>query len=460
MAKNVVSAYKNYQVEVAAEIESLMADLACQPIIFAGSGLSRRYISSPNWDDLLKHLCKECAACDKDYAYYRQKFTTNPLVATELAKIYHEWAWGSGKNEFPKDLYSTSSAVDAFLKYRVASHIKSITPGSINDIVDSGLREEISLLQDIRPHAVLTTNYDNFLELIFPDYHPVIGSQILRSQSFSVGEVLKIHGCVSDPASMILTNEDYSLFLKKKKYLSAKLLTYFSEHPVIILGYSAEDPNIRSILSDIDEALPMSGEVIRNIYFVDWMEIVDEGRTPPKEKLLAIDDAKSVRVKSITANDFRWVFETFKSPETISKVSAKTLRALLVRSYELVRHDIPRKTLEVNFSMLEGAVENSGEFAKLFGIATISSPTDVSARYPHSLSDVGIKLGFPGWQGVQKLIDKVKKNDGFDIKASDNAYQATVKIGKNTLYHKYSDEAVNLLMAVKDCKSYKLKKPK
>jgi len=62
-----------------------------------------------------------------------------------------------------------------------------------------------------------------------------------------IGEIFKIHGCITDPAGIVLTDDDYEDWNNKKKYLSAKLLTYFLEHPVLIIGYSAQDPNVLSI---------------------------------------------------------------------------------------------------------------------------------------------------------------------------------------------------------------------
>lgn len=401
--------YKLYQTEVTAEIRDLIADLGCQPIIFAGSGISRRYFSGPSWDDLLQFLSKRCPSCDKDYAYYKQKYG-NPLeTGTAFSELYFEWAWSTGRNEFPKEMYVDGVRRDAFVKYYIAERLKSLVPTSLDRVADRKLRDELASLQEIRPHAVITTNYDSFLELVFPEYASIVGQRILQSQSFSVGEILKIHGCVSDPSSIVITNDDYNQFIRKKKYLSAKLLTYFSEHPVLILGYSAEDRNIRAILSDIDEALPISGDIIRNIYFVDWSASIAPDARPPKEKLLAIDDSKSVRVRCIVANDFSWIYEAFKSPDTINKVSPKLLRALLARSYELVRHDIPRKAIEADFKMLEGAVQNSEEFAKLIGITTIQDPSHITANYPHTLTNVSRALGFPGWHGAHKLMDVVEK---------------------------------------------------
>jgi len=45
------------------------------PVIFAGSGLSKRYLGAPNWDDLLKHFA---AKNGRSLAYYMSKSKANP----------------------------------------------------------------------------------------------------------------------------------------------------------------------------------------------------------------------------------------------------------------------------------------------------------------------------------------------------------------------------------------------
>src|SRR5690606_9804969 len=101
---------------------------------------------------------------------------------------------------------------------------------------------------------------------------------------------------------------DYDAFSKKKKFLSAKLLTFFNEHPLIFVGYSATDPNIRSILSDIDEALPEKGGVIPNVYILEWNPGLGPDSSPPRDKVISTDEDRSIRVKLIESNDFTWVF--------------------------------------------------------------------------------------------------------------------------------------------------------
>jgi hypothetical protein len=136
------------------------------------------------------------------------------------------------------------------------------------------------------------------------------------------------------------------------------------------------------------------------------------------------------------------------------------LRALLHRSYDLVRFDIPRKTVQADFEMLERAVHtNDDSFAKLFGITTIAGPSSNSVSYPYTLTGLAEKVTGEAearWQSVQPYLDRLKKETGIDIKKSDNRYQSSTKTGKKSLVHKYSDDLVDLIMKMKKGKEYKV----
>lgn len=444
--------YTQYIKDVTAEIANCVQTSACQPILFIGSGLSRRYFGGPSWDELLIYLAKTCPNIDKDYAYYKQSLGTPLLVGEEFAKRYQEWAWSKGKNQFPAELFNENVSSGAYIKFKVAEHLRSLTPKTLNSI-PGALKREIEALRKIKPHAIITTNYDQFIELLFPEYQPIIGQQIIRGNTISVGEIFKIHGCVSAPDSLVFTDADYREFIKKKKYLSAKLLTYFSEHPLLFVGYGAGDPNIRAILSDIDEALPVTGGVISNVFLAEWQQTIPATAYPSRERLIAIEDSRSVRINGIEASDFTWIFEVLGSQQALEGVSPKVLRSLLSRSYQLVRHDIPRTTFQADFKMLEHAVADQDSFAKLFGIATISDPSVVTANYPYTLSAVAKKMGYNYWYKAQVLIDQVKQDKKFDLKTNDNKYHIATKYGKSIL-HKYSEDAVALLKKVRKGESY------
>ena len=296
---------------------------------------------------------------------------------------------------------------------------------ALSDVTNKALKAEIAALQGVRPHAVITTNYDRFLELIFPEYQPVIGQNIIHGTQVLFGEIFKIHGCVSDRSSLVFTQSDFDEFTRKKKYLSAKLLTYFSEHPLLFVGYSASDPNIRAILSDIDECIPRRGPpgaIIPNIYILEWRAPMPQDYVPAREKLIEIDEGRSLRINAIETDDFRWVFSAFGTPQPLNAVSPKLLRALLHRSDDSVRHDIPRQTVHADFEMLERAVKTDTEFAKLFGITTVNKAFSHSVDYPYTLTDLAEKVTGKKetyWAAAQLYIDRIKTQKKVDIKKSE-----------------------------------------
>lgn len=273
----------DYRALITEDIGECVSRMGCQPILFVGSGLSKRYFAGPGWDELLATLGKQCPLINKDYAYYKQTLKQQASIGEEFARLYQQWAWGKGRDQFPTEMFNESVPEQAYIKYAIAQHLKSLTPANIADIDNAQMREEIVALQNIHPHALITTNYDQFLEKVFPEYQPVIGQSIIHGTQVLFGEIFKIHGCVSDYQSLVFTEADYSEFTKKKKYLSAKLLTYFSEHPLLFVGYSASDLDIRAVLSDIDECLPRQapyGVVIPNIYILEWRADMPNGYTP------------------------------------------------------------------------------------------------------------------------------------------------------------------------------------
>lgn len=447
-----MSEYNEYQEQIKEDIKNCIETMECLPILFIGSGLSKRYFNAPNWDELLSLMAQK-NPISKPFAYYKQNFSNNCLIGSELAKEYSNWAWSDEKSQFDTTLFSQNYTLDIFLKSKIAEYFNIITPKVFSEISPEH-HEEIELLQGISPHAIITTNYDSFLEVIFPEYETIVGQQILRTQYQSIGEIFKIHGCTSNIENIVLTQEDYNEFTKKKKYLTAKLLTYFLEHPIFIFGYSVSDSNIQAILSDIDEILVTKGELVPNIFLVEWRETIDESKNYPTESLIRLDNGKSLRIKTIITQNLDWIYKSLSTDCPIEKVNPKLLRALLSRTYELVRTDVPRRTVEIDYSELKSALEDKREIGKIYGITTLTNPSAFNIGYPYSLTDVGKEIGYGNWHGANKLLDYIKDTDKICIKESDNRYHIAVKNGNLVVARKYSPEVISLLKKVKNNEEY------
>lgn len=431
-------------------------ELKCQPILFVGTGLSIRYFDGPSWESLLETAAEDCPEVPHSIDYYLQRGDTYPEIGTTLSEYYYDWAWGDGKDEFPDELRSREYPSDIYLKYKISKYFQELTPESIDEIKDDNLREEIKLLQQIQPHAIITTNYDPFLEVLFPDYQPVIGEEILRSDYQSIGEILKIHGCISEPESLILTNDDYNEWTETKKYLSAKLLTYFAEHPVLIAGYSVGDKNVRRLLSDIDEILSPEDGLIDNIYFLDWEPDISGVDTFEREKRIPTIDGNSMRVNYIQSQRFDWVFNAFGQGGNIEGVNLKLLRTVMANTYDIIKTKAPREEIEINYESLERAANSGESFGTLFGVSTLDNPMDFNILYRYRLSDVANELGWDTWHNANQLINEIEEERGINIKESDNQYHMDIAFNRQEPNHRYSDAAVELLRKVRDGEEYEL----
>ena len=257
---------------------------------------------------------------------------------------------------------------------------------------------------------------------------------------------------------MVLVEKDYQEFDTDKRYLSAKLLTYFAEHPLLFVGYRAGDQNIKNVLYDISRMFRPEMELSPNIYILQWDGSQDETSYPPREQILDVGGGVNVRVKSITAASFEWVFKAFGTNGSLSKVDLKALRSLMARTVNLIRSDVPTKNIEVNYETLEHAIASGSNFANLFGISAVDNPAAANANHPYTSQMLAEKVGFKHWTKTNQLMEIVANAKGFDMKGSDNVYHVHIKTGKkdSSRVRKYSDAAVDLLLKVSRNEDYEI----
>ncbi len=108
---------------------------------------------------------------------------------------------------------------------------------------------------------IITTNYDDNIEMCFNNNISVINRNLssLNEANFN-NRLYKIHGCINDSGSdedkrnsIIITEKDYNNFVSENKYLFYKVYSFFTERKMVFIGYSINDPNIRSLLNDVIE---------------------------------------------------------------------------------------------------------------------------------------------------------------------------------------------------------------
>lgn len=132
----------------------------------------------------------------------------------------------------------------------------------------------------------------------------------------------------------------------------------------------------------------------------------------------------------------------------------------MARTYELVRHDIPKMEIQVDFATLEQVVASDSILPKLLGITGLNNPDMFNATYPYTLTVVAKKLGYEIWHHAKELVRQIKKEKGIDINESDNKYHIKVKSGasEKSAVHKYSEAFVDLLRKVQQQLPYEIEK--
>lgn len=446
------SRFADYKAKAKEAISKIIAEKECQPILFVGAGLSIRYFEAPGWAQALQSAISHLPEGERNIDFYIQKHGRNfPLIGTAIAEEIHEWAWKNGKNEFPPELFDSKYSKSIFLKHLIATKIGDMTP-PLDRLIQGKYAAEIDNLKDIRAHAIITTNYDNMLENIFPDYAKIVGQAVIRHDINSFGEIYKIHGTIEQPSSMVLTNEDYVEFGKKQKYITAKLLTYLAEHPVFIFGYNLGDPNISSILKDLGEIIADQNGLIQNVFYIGYDQNARQREDLPEQHVIQFDD-QQYRMRTIITDEFDWIFSVLAQDQALKSINPKLVRVLAARTFKLIRSDIPRGKLEVNYRVLEGMQENEDELPNLLGITKAESRNE---SHPFTITQIAEKLGYKNWNHADKLIKKVKEKTGFDIRGSDNIYYVKIKSGRASHFGKWSHAALALLQKVQADEPYEL----
>lgn len=334
------------------QIAKLLSKTPTMPILFVGAGLTRRYLDLPNWENLLRRFC-----LTKPYEYYHFQATREysgsdemllPRVADLIESDYNELWFTSPDFEQNRERHKelVSRKISPF-KIEMASYFASAS----NQIVD-GYEEELAKFSQIGSKniaCILTTNYDCFLENCFGSdrFKTFIGqNDLLFSTTYEIGELYKIHGCCTQPDTIVINENDYRRFIQKRSYLSAKILTMFLERPIIFIGYSITDPNIKRILASVSECLENEqlDKLKERLIFIEWNNTEDR-KDGISERRLDFESGKTIIMNNVLLTDYTMLYDAILT-NTV-KYDVKILRRIKSQLYELVRSNKPNEKLHV-----------------------------------------------------------------------------------------------------------------
>ena len=127
----------------------------------------------------------------------------------------------------------------------------------INDVVPGRVHKAFARIPF---DTVVTTNVDFLLEQAWADIgwplDPIVGEQRLTARRRGQGtQLVKFHGDIHHPNELVLSERDYDSFLTKFPLLATYVAGLLITRVPVLLGYSLNDPDFRSILTSLNARL-------------------------------------------------------------------------------------------------------------------------------------------------------------------------------------------------------------
>lgn len=383
-----------------------LKDFKTAPFLFIGSGFSRRYIGLEDWEGLLQKLCDDYL---KDFKYYYSSANSDlTKTASLMAEDFHEIWWSDVRfEEERQDANTVSYMVDSSsaLKFKISQYLMGK-----QTLHDSDLERELDELKKVPVDGIITTNWDDFIERLFPEYDVLIGQEdLINSNLQEIGEIYKIHGSVSKINSMVLTNEDYNNFNRKNAYLAAKLLSIIIEHPIIFLGYSISDPNIIEILTSISECISEEGMKIleKSLYFVEPIFDVTKQDTIGASYINI--GSRTIPATLIKVHDYSNLYIPLQNYRR--KFPVKLMKQIKSQLYEIVKENDPKDRIAlIDFD--EATDINNVDFVIGVGMKALHDKGLVGLKYKDVIEDIVMdNRSFNAVDMVEKALPEILVHD-------------------------------------------------
>ena len=109
-----------------------------------------------------------------------------------------------------------------------------------------------TLIFDINPTHIITTNYDTLLESskseLREQYQVIVRDKDLLDSTKNK-YIIKMHGDLYDTSTIVLKEQDYLNYSQNRVLIELFIKSLLTDHVVLFLGYSLNDYNIKQIIS-------------------------------------------------------------------------------------------------------------------------------------------------------------------------------------------------------------------
>lgn len=361
-------------------IQDFIGNFHNHPVLFIGTGMSLRYLeNSYTWDDLLSKVSRDFIGNNEYYLDVKSKCENGgsydyPKIASTIEKDFNDHLLNNRNGTFKhiNDIFYENMEAGRNLS-RFKIYLSEVL-GKIE--INEAKEEEIKELRKIRKNiaSIITTNYDFFIEKVF-QFNPLIGNDILLSNPY--GAVYKIHGCVSDPSKIIITEDDYDYFKQKYELIRAQLLSIFIHNPIIFIGYAIGDDNIKSLLKTIFSYVQPNSEQSKKIRENFLLVEYEQGSTLQTitEHDIDLEGFSTIRINKIKTDDYVSIYKPLS--DLTLPVSAMDVRKVQT----VVKEIYSGGDIKVSITEDLDALDNSDK------IIAIGSHNTISYEY-QSVSEI------------------------------------------------------------------------
>jgi hypothetical protein len=397
---------EDFNQRVEHKVTKLLNDANTMPYLFVGAGISRRYMETESWKDLLKWVCDTVGAPMSQYRIYLQEAKADgedllfPRIASLMEKDFIQSLRTPKMSDWADEHGQQLEAGVSAMKMYIAEHLLAAAP--------SAQVEELEVLKKASDKiaGAITTNYDNLLEgVVFPGYSTYVGEEeLLFSSPSNIGEIFKIHGSISLPETLVLTEKDYENFEDKREYLNSKILTIFGEYPIIFLGYSMNDENVQSILAALAKIAgpTRAAEFASRFLFVDHSSEHVIGSSS-----FGVGGGTVISMSSIKTDDFTPIYKAIGAsrqlyaPRVIGQLTKEIYKAVVTRE--------PTKVVMTQFANISKLPPNKPIVLGL-SLSGYGKPVDPDDMYEDALFD---NKGFDPKLVVSSYLENaLKENSG------------------------------------------------
>lgn len=383
------------------------------PVLFVGSGISKRYLYKyPSWSELLEmsflkfepdsfQYQKHIDSCKRNKM---TEFETNAYMGTLI------------EDEFNKAFFDRKITLNVGNKKNPSWVRRGISPYKMY-LADFFKKQKLNrspeLMEELdkfrklknKVSAVITTNYDTFLEeQVFPKDFQVFVRQheLFSADSYNIAEIYKIHGSATDAESIVITEDDYAQFKESRKLIIAKMLTLFAESPIIFLGYSFTDDDVREIIEDFlsclsDEQL---AHIRKHFIFISYKK--DEQSLVEIERTITTKNGVEIPFVEIQTDNYGMVYD--KLAEIVPGISPLKVR----ETRRVVKTIVDQNMASADAESIIVGIDD------LSNIDYSSKPLAIAIGYKENILN---KYGYGLLEESQIFEDIIFDNKHFDAEA-------------------------------------------